>query len=199
MKAYVGKTSGAPTISRLNAAGLGEMTVRGQLLPKRYPFAFDNGAFMDWKAGRPFKTNAFIDDILRIDAEKLNPDFVVVPDVVAGGLHSLSVSMSWVDDLRGAAPLYLAVQDGMERSDVEPVIEQFDGLFVGGTLDWKLLFGASWVQLAHDHSKPCHIGRVGTAKRVRWAIATGCDSIDSCLPLWSQDNLRVFVAALNGG
>lgn len=72
----------------------------------------------------------------------------------------------------------------------------FSGIFVGGSLPWKLETGAQWVREAHARHLPCHIGRVGTAKRVRWAKASGADSIDSCLPLWSEENLIAFLRAL---
>jgi len=91
---------------------------------------------------------------------------------------------------------YLAVQDGMAAADVRAAIAGFGGIFVGGTLSWKLQTGASWVRLAHELGLPCHVGRVGTARRVRWARRIGADSIDSCLPLWSKEQLAGFVSAL---
>lgn len=44
----------------------------------------------------------------------------------------------------------------------------------------------------------CHVGRVGTAKRVAWARRIGATSIDSSLPLWSVENLRSFRVAVDG-
>jgi hypothetical protein len=46
---------------------------------------------------------------------------------------------------------------------------------------------------------PCHIGRVGTYNRTRWARRIGADSIDSALPLWSEENLQRFLAGLRDG
>lgn len=57
----------------------------------------------------------------------------------------------------------------------------------------------AWTDLAHELGLLCHVGRVGGAKRVRWAREIGADSIDSSLPLWSRENLRVFLAALGEG
>jgi NADPH:quinone reductase-like Zn-dependent oxidoreductase len=71
-------------------------------------------------------------------------------------------------------------------------------LFVGGSLPWKLATGERWVRFAHAHGRRCHIGRVGTPRRVAWARRIGADSIDSCLPLWSRENLDAFVAAVRG-
>ena len=74
---------------------------------------------------------------------------------------------------------YLAVQDGMTVSDVEKVVGDFDGIFVGGTVKWKVRTGEEWVKVAHSHNIPCHIGRVGVFRRIVWAMRIGADSIDS--------------------
>jgi hypothetical protein len=140
-----------------------------------------------------FDAGAYVRSLDRVDG----PDFAVVPDIVAGGMRSLDFSLGWVDRLRGVAPLYLAVQDGMAAADVVPVARHFAGLFVGGTLPWKIRTGGEWVTLAHRLGLPCHVGRVGTFRRVLWAKRIGADSIDSCLPLWSRANLATFRAALD--
>jgi hypothetical protein len=86
----------------------------------------------------------------------------------------------------------------MEPEDVAPVAHHFAGLFVGGTLAWKIKTAARWIRWAHAQARPlrCHIGRVGTPDRVRWARRIGADSIDSALPLWSSENLSRFLRAL---
>jgi len=115
---------------------------------------------------------------------------------VAGGLESLAFSLTWRPHLATIAPLYLAVQDGMVDADVVPHLEGFAGLFVGGTLPWKLRSAREWVRLAHRHGIKAHVGRVGTERRVAWARRIGADSIDSCLPLWSEENLERFLRGL---
>ena len=194
--AYVGQTRSRALIASLTALGYGEMTVRGELPPRRTPFAFDNGVFKDWRASRDFDTATYSADLERLARLPCQPDFLVVPDVVADGVASLRRSQEWVPRLRGSAPLYLVVQDGMGEREVVDALEPFAGLFVGGSLAWKLRTGAMWAALAHQHGRHCHIGRVGTAKRVRWARRSGADSIDSCLPLWSKEQLARFIAAL---
>jgi len=196
MMVYVGQTRSRKLIADLTARGFGEMAARGEMPPRRRPWAFDNGAYGDWKAGTLFDAEAFRADVATIAAlaPAEAPDFLVVPDLVAEGMASLQASMRWLPELRArvACPLYLAVQDGMPPSAVAAVIAQFDGLFVGGTLPWKLATGGTWVELGHSLARPVHVGRVGTAKRVTWAIGIGADSIDSTLPLWSKENLRSF-------
>jgi hypothetical protein len=204
MRVYVGQTRSRALVVRLAAAGIGELAVRGELStpPRRTPWAYDNGAFRDWTAGRSFDRAAFDFDVnvrLRRQWYRDNPpDFIVAPDVVAGGAASLAFSLPFAAELRDLAPTYLAVQDGMTADAVRAALADFDGLFVGGTLPWKLATGAQWVEVAHAASKPCHVGRVGTADRVRWAYAIGADSIDSALPLRDTGHLLSFLAAVRG-
>lgn len=127
----------------------------------------------------------------------MKPDFVVAPDIVAGGWTSLERSLAWLPFLRelGLRP-YLAVQDGMTLDGVSPHVASFDGLFVGGTGGWKLASGWWWVKLAHACGKPCHIGRISGRDRVRLVKSWGADSIDSCVPLWSKENRAAVLAGL---
>lgn len=194
MRAYVGKPNGSKMLLKLWSQGLGQVVARGELPPTCSPWFYDNGAFRDWKAGKPFDEAAFTSDVTLIALAQWKPDFIVLPDVVAGGLKSLHHSLRWVPMLRGAAPLYLAVQDGMTPADVRPVVP--DGLFVGGSLKWKIRTAPEWVKLAHQAGVPCHVGRCGTARRVAWAKRIGADSIDSSLPLWSSEKLQVFLSAM---
>jgi hypothetical protein len=191
MMAYVGQTRSKKLIAKLESEGIGEMTVRGELPPRRRPWAYDNGAYRDWTAEKPFDALSFVADVPFLRGV----DFVVVPDIVTGGTESLRYSLMWAQRLRGL-PLYLAVQDGMSIEVVKPVLGGFSGLFVGGSTQWKLDTAAGWVQLARSHNLRCHVGRVGTARRVAWAKSIGADSIDSSLPLFSQGNRRRFLDGL---
>jgi len=83
----------------------------------------------------------------------------------------------------------------MTDADVRPHLVAYRGIFVGGSLRWKLATGAAWVRFAHAHGRRCHIGRVGTPERVAWARAIGADSIDSALPVRHAKHLA-FLAAL---
>ena len=159
----------------------------------------DNGAFSCWRNGIPFDDRAFLKTLERVAEFESSPKFVVVPDLVAQGLKSLDFSLNWLERLKREYPQFpyaLALQDGMTVKDVEPVIDGFDYLFVGGTLRWKVQTGKKWVNLAHKHGKKCHVGRVGTARRVRWAKGIGADSIDSALPLFSNEKWEKFRRAV---
>jgi hypothetical protein len=204
LQVYLGQARSEKLIPRLKAFGFGECTQRGELIrprsgfvgPDIYPWFFDNGAFLDFKAGRAFDESTYLRDLAAIPQAAAPPTFMVVPDIVMGGMESLAFSLSWLPKLRGVAPLYLAVQNGQTTADVARVLPLFDGIFVGGDVPWKVQTGATWVQMAHTAGKPCHIGRVGVPSRVRWALRIEADSIDSCGPLCSEANLQRFLKAL---
>jgi hypothetical protein len=203
MRVYVGQTRSAHLIRRLAALGFGECTLRGELPPRRRPWMYDSGAYSDFTQGRAFDYVRFERDITAIwSRDMARPDFIVAPDLVGRGLESLRHSLAHVTGplapYRGyPAPIYLAVQDGMDAACVEATASLWGGLFVGGTMKWKLETAPRWVALAHRLSMKCHIGRCGAVDRVRWARRLGADSIDSCVPLWSDANLCRFRAALD--
>jgi hypothetical protein len=194
--AYVGQTRSRALIARLAALGLGELVVRGELPARRRPFAHDCGAYRDWRAGRPFNVVRWDRDMRWMSYRGIVPDFVVVPDIVAGGIASLEWSAFWRRSVPDGFPAYLAVQDGMTTADALPHLRDYRGIFVGGSLRWKLATGAVWAKLAQRRGLRCHIGRVGTAERVHWARSIGATSIDSALPLRADEHLDAFLAAL---
>ena len=200
MRVYVGQTRSRQLIAKLSALGFGECTQPREWPPRRHPWFLDNAAFSAWRLGRPFDDAAFSSALLKVAADGRWLDFGVCPDIVAGGLASLAFSLDWRTRCESALPgqrWYLAAQDGMEAHDVDAHIANFAGIFVGGSLPWKLRRAAEWVEYAHRRGVQCHIGRVGTEDRVRWARRIGADSIDSCLPLWSADNLARFLRGLD--
>ena len=201
MKVYLGQTRAAKWIRRCNEHGFGEMTVRGELPPRRRPWAYDNGAFRDWKAERAFNMVQFTRDLWTIRNQSLRPDFVVLPDVPGNAAATIDMCHEWLDWTRqslgdACPPLYFALQDGLSVAQARELLDQVDGLFVGGTLEWKLRTGEQWVALAHEYGRQCHVGRVGTFDRVRWAQRVGVDSIDSCLPLFSEGQFTRFCEAV---
>jgi hypothetical protein len=140
MKAYVGQTRSRALAAELEQHGIGECVVTGELPPRRISAGFfhDPGAYRDWRAGRPFNVCRWDRDMRWMLYRGIRPDFVIVPDIVAGGLASLSFSAFWRRTVPAEFPAYLAVQDGMTAADVVPHLGMYDGLFVGGSLAWKL-------------------------------------------------------------
>lgn len=224
MQAYVGQTRGRRE-EEMDAHGLGEMTQPSEWPPRRTVngWASDNEVFAKWKAGKPFdderhwdflqelhqairvrgwwEVSRHVGGVGRVDA--LPPDFAVLPDVVADGEASLRKSLEWLPWMEClGVPLALVVQDGMTASDVEAVLPDVDVIFIGGSSDWKWATGPAWALLAAQWDKQLHIGRVGTMKRAKWARTIEENvpglrlSIDSTIPLWSEDNMQRFLRGL---
>jgi hypothetical protein len=87
----------------------------------------------------------------------------------------------------------------LQRAGVGQVVVRIAWLFVGGSIEWKLKTGHEWTQAARSFGGGdilVHIGRVGSARRIAWAQWCGAHSIDSSLPLWSEEKLASFLEAL---
>ena len=134
------------------------MTSRGEFPPRRQPWAYDNGAFKDWTNQKPFDRSKYLADIAKIKDYAQKPDFIVLPDIVGAGELSLDFSFEWIGAMIKIAPLYLAVQDGMDARHLDEMADYIDGILVGGTLSWKLHTAHLWVERAHLLKKKCHIG-----------------------------------------
>lgn len=181
MIGYASRTGTRRNLDALRRAGWRLMvSAKGPLRPERFRYALDNGAWTAFLRGEAFDVPAF-----EKAAALLGPgaDWIVLPDIVAGGLASLRFSLDWLDalrnrpELRGARYL-LAVQNGMEPPHVAAVVGPEIGIFVGGDTPWKLVTMATWARLAHERGAICHVGRVNTARRIRLCAAAGADSFD---------------------
>lgn len=197
VRGYVGQCRGAKLIAKCVSAGLGEMTQPNEFPPRRIPWVLDNGAFKLWKSGKPFDGAKFWAVVEQARAFHTRPDFVVCPDVVAGGLESLALSLAWADRIEPTGlKMALVVQDGMSEADVAPHLHRFAVLFIGGSLEWKLSTLSYWARVARDHGIQVHAGRIGGRKRMLLAKRAGIDSVDSRVPLFSDGNFANFVTAL---
>lgn len=117
--------------------------------------------------------------------------FAVAPDVVADAAATLERSAPWLPLIRGLGlPAAFVAQDGQELLPVP--WDTFDVLFVGGTTAWKLGPAArALIVEAHRHGKRVHCGRVNSRRRVQYAAAIGCDSVDGTFLAFAPDgNLR---------
>lgn len=181
MKIYIVNDGSREHIELMKRNNWGRMHVANDW---KYPetnldWALDNGAYSCWKNNLPFNDIEFEDVLQKIEQSISNPDFIVVPDIVAGGYQSFDFSMKWLNKIPAGYNCYLAVQDGMKLDYIADYVDLFEGLFVGGTIKWKLKTAHEWVQLAHDYNRKCHIGRAGTLKKLIWARYINADSIDS--------------------
>jgi hypothetical protein len=196
MIAYASRTGTRRNLDALRDADWRLMiSARGVLRTEGFAFALDNGAWTASEKREPFQGDAFKSAVALLGRRA---DFIVIPDIVSGGLRSLAFSLDWLAWLRAKADLsrvllLLAVQDGMEPQHVEDLISPAVGIFVGGSTDWKLRSMARWVQLAHLHKTWCHIGRVNTARRIALCAAAGADSFDGS----SATRFRLTLPMLN--
>ena len=137
-------------------------------------YSCDNGAWTDYCNGLPFDTFRFLKTLTKIDKLDILPDFIVLPDIVAGGIKSLSLSREFLH-LTHDYKCYLPVQDGMIPSDIDG-FGNISGLFVGGSTEWKWNTVGMWSDYAHEHGLLCHVGRVGTLQNF---IRCGVANVDS--------------------
>jgi len=189
-KIYQGNGNSRKDRAYCRENGIGMMVSPGGCTtPQNFGYyAVDNGAYSCFVNGREWDGDDY-ERYLSKMLSKGTPDFIVTPDKVAQGLDSFLFSIVWNKRLREAHPSikqYLAVQDGMTPENVERGISIWDGIFVGGSLEWKYRTAEAWVVFAHQHGKPCHIGRVGTWDKIVWAMRIGADSIDSSS--WALNN-----------
>jgi hypothetical protein len=108
--------------------------------------------------------------------------FVTVPDVV-GSAHATAelFEVWWRALARRGLPAALLAQDDLEHLDrwLSMAWARIDALFIGGSTEWKL--GPSAEALlaeARHRGRWVHMGRVNSARRIRYAASIGCDSVD---------------------
>lgn len=104
--------------------------------------------------------------------------FVTAPDVVGVARETLALFSQWEPVLHEMGlPVGLVLQDGQEYRPVP--WDRLEAVFVGGTTAWKLGPHAErLVREAKDREKWVHMGRVNSRKRLLYARAIGCDSVD---------------------
>ena len=162
-------------------------------------FALDNGAFSAYANRTPWDEDRFYIMVHQIEERGVSPAFVVLPDIVAGGLRSLARSMEHVGKLPDDWRKYLPVQDGMSVYDLIPaVITRIDGVFVGGSTVWKWRTAKDWCEFAHRVGLDCHIGRVNSERQILAARHAGADSVDGSTASrhHSMDRLIRYLARL---
>lgn len=199
MQVFLGETRSHRNLQLISQHGWGRIFLKARPTPQPFePWAFDNGAFVAWNKGLPFPEDEFQ---RRLDVAygcNSYPSVAVCPDIVAGGLRSLEFSVKWKARLRDIDwPWFLAVQDGMTVQDVEPCLNWFSGIFLGGSDKFKPQ-AYRWCRLAHKHQKRFHYGRAGTPKKIQSAFNVGSDSLDSSFPLWTTQRLDQFVKIWQG-
>lgn len=194
----IGYASNTGTIRNLNALRKsGWRLLLTPENPKRrdgLAYSLDNGAWSAHRNGTAFDESKFQK---LVDREGFGADWIVVPDIVAGGLKSLEFSESWLPRLRDYNRLLLAVQDGMTEADIRPLLIKHPrlGLFLGGSTEWKLATMYDWGKLACAARRYYHVGRVNTRRRIRLAAEAGADSFDGTSASRYSDTLPLLEQA----
>ncbi len=176
MMIFVAKS--LPTLTKYDARNIGRL-----LVPRSYERAADTprAGFLwaaDNDAFNGFSKSLYMTMLDRI-AGVPGCVFVVVPDVVGdhdATLYSFDVWRPVLYDYD--LPTAFVAQDGCEP-DLVPW-DDIDVLFIGGTTEYKMSeMAANVVIEAKDaQNKWVHMGRVNTQRRIKYAAAIGCDSID---------------------
>jgi hypothetical protein len=175
--AYASRTG-----TRRNLAALREhgwrllVSAGGCLRGEGFQYALDNGAWSAFTQGKPFDISRFLVALRKMGR---GADWVVIPDIVAGGHASLDLSLRYMRQVLDETGVgLLAVQDGLLPADVEAFLGPRVGLFIGGSTDWKLKTLDSWSNLGKRLGCWVHVGRVNTARRIHRCALAGATSFD---------------------
>lgn len=139
-------------------------------------YALDNGV---WGAAQRSEAWDSLRFVRLLERYGDRADWVVLPDVVAGGMESLERSLAWLMKVRDIAKLVLIpAQDGMAPEDLESHIGPEVGIFLGGSTHWKLSTAHRWGALCQKRGAYFHIGRVNSHKRMTLCRVVGANSFD---------------------
>lgn len=136
------------------------------------PYAMDNGAYPAFSNGVPWEEDAFLLHCERAFAARIQPMWVVVPDVVGDAAATLAKWPVWAEKLRKYGwPLAFAAQDGMSPSDIPTDAEV---VFLGGSTEWKRSAIPVWCAAFPR----VHVGRINTEKWLWVCQEAGAESCD---------------------
>jgi hypothetical protein len=178
MICYASRTGTGRNLKALRRHGWGLMVSRAGVWRTEgfTRICADNGAWSDFQHGRSFDEDAY-DKFL--DWLPITPDWLVLPDIVAGGMRSLALSVRYLNRCAALAPLVLlAVQDGIEPADVSSLVGPGVGIFLGGSTEWKIRRMLDWGAFCAEQGVHYHVARVNSIKRMSLAVAAGASSID---------------------
>jgi hypothetical protein len=176
--AYASRTGTRRNLEALRTHGWGLfVSAAGVLRTEGFStYALDNGAWTAHRQGRLFDERAFLGAVELLGE---GAQFVVVPDIVCGGLASLRLSEAWLPRLDGVGRRrLLAVQNGMAPADVRGLLSSQVGIFVGGDSAWKETTLPAWGDLAREIGCYLHVGRVNTVRRIRLCQLADAQSFD---------------------
>jgi hypothetical protein len=159
---------------------------QGNHLPPGCMIGADNGKFGKGWPGAAAWFAWLTAEIARYGADRFL--FAVAPDVPMDAAATLAESRPWLARIAalGVKPAF-AAQDGSEQPGMIPWAE-IGVLFLGGSTDWKLGPAArALTAQARARSIPVHMGRVNSRRRLRYAAAIGCASVDGTFLAFAPD------------
>lgn len=144
-------------------------------------WAYDNDCFNG--GFEPWKWSTTLHKLLPYRRSCL---FVVAPDVVGDAMKTKSLWYNWLPTLKALKlPLAFVAQNGQAALDLP---EDATWLFIGGDDSFKLGDeGRECVRQAKERGMKVHMGRVNSLKRLRYAKALGCDTIDGTYVCFGKD------------
>lgn len=189
LRPYASRTGTKSTLANMRDMGWSILvSAAGVLRTEGFEvWGVDNGAWSAFQQGKPFDEDAFS---RAIDKVGEGAQWVVLPDIVAGGMASLELSLKWLDRLKGFPErLLIAVQDGMTPDDVRHYLGPMVGIFLGGSTEWKLATMNAWGQVARRRNCYFHVGRVNSLKRINACAQAGADSFDGTSVIAFPDSI----------
>lgn len=204
MTPYASNTGGKTNLAQLKHYGWRLLlTPDNPQVRAGFKYAVDNGAWGAFQKQESFDESRFMALVERAGA---GADFVILPDIVAGGNASLNFSIKWYPKLRHLRMLMLPVQDGMDVERAGAFIRHNHnvGIFLGGSTEYKLAEMYAWGLVAAALGRWYHVGRVNSARRIKLCAEAGAHSFDgtsatkfsSTVPLldWAARRTPLFSA-----
>lgn len=151
-------------------------------------WAADNGAFSKKGGFDPVAFRKMLDQqcfwrcrdtllfVAAPDVLRVLEDGTVIGDAAA----TLAQFPAWAEEIRARGlPVALVAQNGLENMLDEVPWHLVDVLFLGGSTEWKIGYGArACVRRAQSEGKRTHMGRVNSYKRLALANSWGVDTAD---------------------
>lgn len=177
---YLATASGPAARQAIAAGTLGQLVTpnSGNRVVPGARWVLDNGAY----------SNAWTIDRWEDCLDRLRDTpgclFAVVPDVVGDAEATDTLWRRWWSGpMRRGYRLAYVAQDGCRYIPAGPA-----ALFIGGSTDWKLSRHARRaVEVAKSRGMWVHMGRVNSLRRLRYAAAIGCDSVDGTFLAYGPD------------
>lgn len=147
-----------------------------KMTPHDTPYILDNGAFSAYKNGEVWDVDGFVSRLNQLPDMPREPEFVVLPDVVADSERTNRRAEVWAERIE--YPTAFPVQDGHTPTSALNHAEKIDAetIFVGGTIEWKRRNAHDFVDEAHSRGLDVHVARPTDAI---WPREIGADSFDT--------------------